>query len=121
MIVYACADLIFATKVRSTAESLGVATRPTRDVEALRKRLDQVADGKLNEAVTGVLVDMDLGEAGIELIRLAATHAKKPPIVAFGAHVAVELLQAARGAGADYVMPRGQFTATLPDLLQRFK
>lgn len=119
MIVYCCADLLFATKVRSTAESLGIPTRPARDGHALASRLDQVDDGKLNEPVTGVMVDMDLGDAALALIAQVKAHTSAPPVVAFGSHVAVEMLQAARDAGADFVLPRGQFTANLPALLER--
>jgi len=121
MIVYACADLLFATKIRSTAESLGVPTRPTRDAEALRRRLDRVDDGKRNDPVSAVLIDMDLEHAAIELIRLAKSHEASPPVVAFGAHVAVELLASASEAGADVVLPRGAFTANLPEILHRYE
>ena len=119
MIIYACADLIFATKVRSTAESLGIGTRPTRDEAALAKRLDQVDDGKLNEPVAGLLVDLDLGEAGLALIRQCKSHGTSPVVVAFGAHVNTAILQGASDSGADFVMPRGSFTANLPDILTR--
>lgn len=120
MIIYCCADLIFATKVRSTAEQLGVVTRPVRDISMLQKRIDQVEDGKANGPVAAMLIDLDTGEQGIELIRYLKTAEPAIPIVAFGAHVATELLQAAGDAGADEVMPRGQFTASLPSLLQNY-
>ena len=129
MIVYACSDLIFATKVRATAEALGIATRPTRDAEALERRLRRVDDGKGNDPVTGVLIDLDLGEAALALIRQVAIHtgaaetagpsAPRPQIVAFGSHTATALLDSAREAGADFVLPRSQFTANLPTILQR--
>lgn len=110
---------MFATKIRSTAEALSIVTRPARDAEALRNRLNQVDDGKANEPVTGVLVDLDLDTAAIELIAVCQSHDADLPIVAFGAHVATQLLDAARDAGAQFVMPRGTFTATLPDILER--
>jgi hypothetical protein len=120
MIVYACQDLIFATKIRSTAEALGVPSRPARDAEALRKRLERVDDGKLNEPVTGVMIDLDLGETGLALLRQVKARDATIPVVAFGSHVATEILQAARADGADFVMPRSAFTASLPALLERF-
>ena len=119
MFVYCCADLLFGTKVRSTAEALSLPCRPARDVEALNKRLQQVDDGKLNEPVTGVVVDMDLGETALELIAASKAHDAAMPVVAFGSHVATALLNAAREAGADFVMPRSMFTNTLPDVLMR--
>ena len=120
MIVYCCSDLIFATKIRATAEAMGVASRPARDVEALNNRLRCVDDGKLNEPVSAVLIDLDLGEDGLALIDAIKAHDANTPVVAFGSHVATELLQSAHDRGADFVMPRGQFTATLPTILERF-
>ena len=120
MVIYCCRDLIFATKIRSTAEALGVPSRPARDKEALRSRLECVDDGKLNEPVTGVLIDLEMGETGLELLELIKTHDANIPVVAFGSHVATQTLQAAHDRGADFVMPRSQFHATLPTILERF-
>ncbi len=117
MVIYCCPDLIFATRIRSTAEALGVVSRPARDEQALQNRLNQVPDGRANNPVTGVLVDMDLPDA-IERIRQVKQHDPAIPVIAYGSHVAVERLAAAREAGADKVMSRGQFTVELPTLLQ---
>lgn len=117
MVIYCCPDLIFATRIRSTAEALGVVSRPARDEQALQNRLNQVPDGRANDPVTGVLVDMDLPDA-IERIRQVKQHDPAIPVIAYGSHVAVERLAAAREAGADKVMSRGQFTVELPTLLQ---
>ncbi len=120
MVVYCCSDLIFATKIGSTAEALGVPSRPARDAAALANRLDRVNDGKLNEPVTAVLVDLGLGEAGLGLIRQTKEHDASIPVVAFGSHAATEQLHAAREHGADFVLSRSQFTANLPVILERF-
>ena len=119
MIVYACSDLIFSTKARSTGESLNLPMRQVRGVEALDARLHQVDDGYLNEPVWAVLIDLDLGDSGLALIEHAHGHDPKLPIVAFGSHVATDILQAAQDRGAT-VMPRGQFTAQLPQILRHF-
>lgn len=119
MIVYCCSDLIFATKIRSTADSLQITTRPARTAEALLNRLNRVDDGKANAPVKAVLVDLDLGEVGLELIRITKAHPASPEVVAFGAHVGREMLAEASNCGAEFVMPRGSFTATLPVILQR--
>lgn len=117
MIVYCIHDLIFATKVHSTAEALGVTCRPARDTEALRKRLDRVDDGKANDAVSAVVVDLTIGDTALDLVELAKAHAAGPIVVAFAPHVEVERMDAAGRRGADRVMPRGAFSAQLPDLL----
>ena len=120
MIVYCCRDLIFSTKIHSTAEAMGVACRPTRDLAALDDRLNQVNDGKLNEAVTGILIDLEMGNEGLELLERVKTHTPTIPVVAFGPHTATTMLQQAHNHGADFVMPRSQFTANLPSILERF-
>ncbi len=125
MIVYCCHDLIFATKIHSTAEALGLTCRPARSVEALRNRLDRVDDGKANGPVSGVIVDLTIGEAALELIDLAKNHTSakeappetRPLVIAFAPHVEVQIMDAAERRGADQVMPRGAFSSQLPDLL----
>ncbi|MGB0766787.1 MAG: hypothetical protein ACPGYV_03655 [Phycisphaeraceae bacterium] len=121
MIVYCCADLIFATKVRSTCDALGVVSRPARDAEMLQKRLDRIDDGKPNEPVSLVLVDLDIGEPALELIQTARTHDGSLPVIAWGPHVAVDLLSQAGGAGASEVMTRGSFTSKLPEIVSSFR
>lgn len=54
MILYCCADLIFATRIRSTGEAIGVATRPVRSVERLRAALAEQPAGAL-------IVDLEAG------------------------------------------------------------
>ena len=118
MIVYCCHDLIFATKIHSTAEALGLVCRPARDPAALLTRLNCVDDGKAHGEVRAVFVDLTMGEAGLKLIELAKGHESCPHVVAFAPHVEVQSLRAAEQLGADRVMPRGAFTAQLPQLLQ---
>lgn len=120
MIIYCCSDLLFATRIRSTAEAIGIGSRPTRDVTTLQARLDQVDDGKLNEPVKALIVDLDAPEA-LNVIAHAKAHANPPHVLAFGSHVMTDLLQQARDRGADFVMTRGAFTSNLPDILDRFR
>lgn len=120
MIVYCTSDLIFATKIHATAEAMGVPSRPARSGDMLQQRLDCIDDGKLNDAVTGVLVDLSLGDDAAAMIRQAKAANPDIPVVAFGSHVATALLQSARDAGADFVMARSQFVAVLPQLLEKY-
>jgi len=119
MIVYCCEDLLFATKIRSTADELGIGARPARNAEALGDRLNQIDDGKLSEPVMGVAVDLALGDVALTLIEQAKAHAAAPLVVAFGSHVATQLLESAAERGADFVLPRSAFTASLPQILDR--
>ena len=118
MIVYCCADLMYATKIRSTCESLGVVSRPARNAEMLQARLEQIDDGKPNAPIAAVLIDLDLGEDALPLIQQVKAHSPGVPVIAWGPHVLVDLLEAAQQAGADPVMARGAFTAQLPGIIE---
>ena len=112
MILYCCQDLIFATKIRSTAETLGVPTQAIRDAAAI-ETLEKPGE------VGAVMVDLELGDTASQLIERAARELGGAAVIGFGSHVAREQLQAARDAGADQVLPRSAFTNQLPDLLRR--
>ncbi|MEM8496052.1 MAG: hypothetical protein AAF916_05835 [Planctomycetota bacterium] len=116
MIVYACADLMFASKVSATCNAAGVISRPARNVEMLRARLDRIDDGKANDAVAQVFVELTRDDA-LDLIRLAHEHPNRPRTIAFGPHVDSARLEAASQAGADQVLTRGAFTQRLPELI----
>ncbi|MEM8781812.1 MAG: hypothetical protein AAGE65_03060 [Planctomycetota bacterium] len=118
MIVYACVDLMFASKVSATCDAAGVVGRPARSAAMLRARLDRVDDGKSNEAVSNLFVEVSREDA-LELITIAHEHPARPRVVAFGPHVDAARLEAARTAGADEVMARGAFAAQLPALVAR--
>lgn len=123
MILYSAADLIWATKIKSMADDLGIPCRPVRSVEMLEARL-------ADSPVRALVVDLEAPEVGLALIaRLRGAGAGerdrgggvwggKVRIVAFGPHVAKDLLQAARDAGADDVMPRGAFDHGMADILR---
>lgn len=113
MILYFAADLIWATRIKSTAESLGVACRPARSRDMLLARL---ADSD----VRTLIVDLETGPDGIEMIRtLRQQPAADPPIrvIAFGPHVNHDALRSAKEAGADRVMTRGAFDQQLTEIL----
>ena len=109
MLLYAAADLMWATRIKSTAEDLGLAARPVRSVEMLEARLGDTEP-------TGLIVDLE-SEAGLDIIRAAARAGRPARIVAFGPHADEALLHAAGDAGATTVMPRGAFSSRLPAIL----
>ena len=117
MIVYCCADLIFATKISSTAQVLGIVSRPVRNANMLANRLDQVDDGKPCDAVDALLLDLEAGDHTLDMIDQARKHDPNLPVIVFAPHVQVDRLEQARQRGATSVLPRGAFTAQLPDLL----
>jgi len=103
-------DLLFATKIRSTAEAVGVAVQLARSMPEL-----------LRAAERANLVLIDVNSSGldaIEAIRQVRSLPNRPKILAYLSHVQRELADAAGHAGADEVMPRSRFSSELPAILQ---
>ena len=116
MLLYLAADLIWATKIKGTADALGIPARPVRTLEMLESRL---ADSQ----VTGMVLDLDKPEEALVFISRLRGERASPgerliKLLAWGPHVAVELLQQAKTAGADVVMTRGAFDHKMPELLK---
>ncbi len=116
MILYAAADLLWATKIKTTAEAVGVPARPVRTLDMLEARLTDCPQA------TALVVDLDKGDDALALVRKvreqeALGRTPRLKVLAWGPHVAKELLQAARDAGADEVMTRGAFDHNLEQLL----
>ncbi len=117
MILYSAADLLWATRIKSTAEDLGIPCRPARSAEMLRARL-------ADSPVRAVLLDLEAPDAAFELLGAlrgpgAGDAERAVRVVAWGPHVAVDLFARAREAGADEVLTRGAFSNGLAGLLTR--
>ena len=106
-------DLFFTSKVTGTAEMLGFDVQVVADVEPAAERV---------AAEPFACVFLDLADPGLDVAsffaRLPADG--RPPVIAFGSHVATARLQAARDAGCDDVLPRSRFAASLPELLKLY-
>lgn len=118
MILYAAADLIWASKIKATADAMGLAARPVRTMEMLEARLADTPE------IKALLVDLDKGQEGLDLIARLRDAAKGAGprerairVLAWGPHVAKDLLQAARDAGANDIMTRGSFDAHMEETL----
>jgi hypothetical protein len=120
MILYCCTDLIFATKIRSTAESLNVPTRGIQSDDDLTPFADASADepAEGETCVTAIMIDLELGDAAMQLIDHARATLPNAQLIAFGSHVAKSVLDQAKARGAHQVLPRSAFTDRLPELLQ---
>ncbi len=104
-------DLMFSSKITATANSVGASVAIVRTLEQLENELTS------NPATT-VIIDLEATAADpIDAITHCVNTQPKPRVIAFGPHVNVDLLTKAKQAGADEVMPRGAFTANLPQLL----
>ena len=117
MVLYSAVDFVWATRIKSLADDLSVPCRPARNASMLRDRLG-------DSDVRAMLLDLEAPDRAFELLDLlrgpeAGDRERLVKIVAWGPHVAVDLLARAREAGADEVLTRGAFSNALPDLLTR--
>lgn len=96
-----CDDLLFASKVTATARAHGLAVAVVREAAKL-------AVGPGTRAVL-----LDLHNPTLDLAAVAGWVGAGVRVIAFGSHVDVDRLRAARAAGCTRVMPRSQFTAEL--------
>ena len=105
-------DLFFTSKVTGTAQALGLQVDAVDDVASAALRLQ--AGG-----VGCVLLDLAAPRVSVTDLLAAMPASARVPVIAFGSHVNTELLESARAAGAE-VMPRSQFSATLPEILRQY-
>jgi DNA-binding NarL/FixJ family response regulator len=114
MILVAVDDLLFSSKIRTVAKQLAV------DITFAR-----TPDEILSHARAGApsLIVIDLNSTKADPIATIAAikgdpEAAKVRILGFASHVHVDVIKAARAAGADDVLPRSAFASRLPEILQ---
>jgi CheY-like chemotaxis protein len=110
--VIACVeDLFFRSKIEATARHLNAPVRFASATELLAA----CADG----ATAAVLLELSGNGDALSAVRsLRQSKATAGlPIIGFLSHVDKELARGAEAAGVSRVMPRSQFSETLPDLL----
>jgi DNA-binding NarL/FixJ family response regulator len=115
--VAVCTDLIFASKIASTAQSLGVAAKEIRSLAGLEEALAQGGAAPNPARPSLVLIDLDADVDVLEAIRMAGAACGPGRVIAYGSHVRADLLRAAREAGAGEALARSAFAARLPALL----
>ena len=104
-----CDDLIFASKITTTARALGLSVAVAKTPETL---LRQAAERSPS------CVLLDLQNPGLDLLALLPhLRAYGSRVIGYGSHVDVETLKAARLAGCDRVLPRSQFVKELESKL----
>jgi PleD family two-component response regulator len=115
MILAVLDDLMFTSKIKTTAGQLGVAVSFARS-----------ADGALAEMRKSPpsLVILDLNNARINPLAIVAGMKQDPALasirtVGYASHVQVDVITAARQAGVDDVMARSAFTQNLPAILSQ--
>lgn len=110
MLRYVVRDLLFVSKIRETAEPLGIAVEGIRDVETLP---DAARGARL------VIVDLALPQ-GLRALELLASHPDTAtiPTVGFVGHERIDVMETARALGCGQVMAKGEFAAKLGGLLR---
>jgi CheY-like chemotaxis protein len=110
--VVACVeDLFFRSKIDATARHLNVPVRFTG--------LEGLPEACEHQGTAAVLIELSSNGAALEAVRKlrASRQTRDLPIIGFLSHVDRELAKNAETAGVTQVMPRSQFSETLPDLL----
>ncbi len=106
-------DLFFASKIRGTAEQVGVTVKFVRSV-------DLVVEAALRDQPA--LIICDLHSQRVDPVALAKQlkgdeRLRSIPLLGFFSHVQTELQRQAEVAGFDQVMPRSAFASRLAVIL----
>jgi len=106
-------DLFFASKIRGTAEQIGVTTSFPRTADA-------VFESAAQDKPSLILCDLHSQKIdAIELVRnlKADEKTRDIPTLGFFSHVQMELQRTAKEAGFDRVLPRSAFAEQLLEIL----
>jgi CheY-like chemotaxis protein len=111
-ILYAVGDMFFASKIKGTADQLGIPAKPARSIEAL------IESAKNGPAM--IVLDLNNGRfdpiAALRQLKADET-LRQIPVIGFLSHVQVDLQKEAEEAGCDQILPRSKFTAYLADII----
>jgi DNA-binding NarL/FixJ family response regulator len=112
-ILAAVDDFLFRSKIRATAKHVNADVRFAQTPEEI---LTQARELKPS------LVIIDLNSAKADPVATIAALKADPALasiraIGFASHVHVDLINAARGAGADQVLPRSAFAGNLAEIL----
>ena len=110
-IIFLTDDLFFSPRVVGIAQAAG---------HSIREAANTAAAAELAASESARLVIVDLDASGLDVAALVASLGSDTPpkVLAFGPHVQADKLDAAREAGCDLVVSRGQFSSDLSTLLE---
>ena len=109
--ILVCTDLIFSSKITGTAKELNVDISVALSTAGAVKTV--TPDTNL------VLVDLSnpANTSESDLVALKQALPATAKLIAYGSHVDIARLEAARRAGCDAVLPRSAFVQQLVDIL----
>jgi len=115
MILAVLDDLMFSSKIKTTANQLGVPLVFARSSDSALAEMRKAAPS---------LVILDLNNPRTNPLGIVAAMKGDPalaeiPTVGYASHVQVDVINAARQAGVGEVLPRSAFAAQLADILRR--
>ena len=100
-------DLIFASRITTTARAHGLQMDVARTMEQCIQLMGKIVP-------TGVILDLHNETLQLDsLVSHIRNHAANTKIIGYGSHVDKVKLQAARDAGIDAVLPRSKFVNDL--------
>ena len=106
-------DMFFASKIRATAEAVGVEVSFPRTVEKLLEKAREARPALIVVDLHNTKIDPDA--LGREL--KSNDNLKAIPLLGFFSHVHADLQQNAKAAGFDKVIPRSVFARDLGQIL----
>jgi len=109
-ILAAVDDLLFRSKIRAVAKHVNAEI-------AFAQVPDEILAQALATNPSLVIVDLNSQKSDPVATIAALNQASGVRVVAFASHVHVELIDAARKAGADRVLARSQFAGHLAEIL----
>jgi hypothetical protein len=106
---------MWISRITGTGQALGLAIKSVHTLEQLEQQARELQP-------RCVILDLDLaGSSPAEAVQRVGTVCCQPPrFTAFGSHVEVAALRAAREAGCDPVLPRSKMAEMLPGLLKEW-
>jgi CheY-like chemotaxis protein len=112
--IFLTTDLIFASRVQAAARSAGVELRLVSTAAAVLERT-------CSQATDLVILDLTASDCDPQHLvpRLRASE-HVPQIIAYAPHVMESHLAAARQAGCERVLTRGQFDRQYDEILRQF-
>jgi PleD family two-component response regulator len=115
MILAVLDDLMFTSKIKTTASQLGASVTFARSADAALAAMRQSRPS---------LVILDLNNTRINPLAIVADMKQDPALasirtVGYASHVQVDVINAARQAGVDDVLARSAFTQNLAQILSQ--